>query len=35
VPISGSEILVFDIKALPQDETTPVELKFKREFFAD
>lgn len=33
--ISGSEILVFDIKAAPEGETTPFEVKFKREFFAD
>jgi hypothetical protein len=35
VSISGSEILVFDIKALPESESTPFEVKFKREFFAD
>jgi hypothetical protein len=35
VSISGSEILVFDIKALPENEATPLEVKFKREFFAD
>lgn len=35
VSISGSEILVFDIKAQPENEATPFEVKFKREFFAD
>jgi hypothetical protein len=35
VAIAGSEILVFDIKALPENEATPLEVKFKREFFAD
>jgi Domain of unknown function (DUF4426) len=35
VSISGSEILVFDIKATPENETTPFEVKFKREFFSD
>ena len=35
VSIAGSEILVFDIRALPENEATPLEVKFKREFFAD
>lgn len=35
VPISGSEILVFDIKAIPENTTAPFEVKFKREFFSD
>jgi hypothetical protein len=35
VSISGSEILIFDIKALPENETSPFEVKFKREFFSD
>lgn len=35
VSISGSEILVFDIKATPENETAPFEVKFKREFFSD
>ena len=35
VAISGNEILVFDIKALPENEATPFEVKLKREFFAD
>jgi hypothetical protein len=35
VPISGSEILVFDIKAVPENTNTPFEVKFKREFFSD
>lgn len=35
VGISGSEILVFDIKALPENEATPFEVKLKREFFSD
>lgn len=34
-PISGNEILVFDIKATPENETTPFEVKLKREFFTD
>lgn len=33
--ISGSEILVFDIKVTPNGETTPLEVKFKREFFSN
>lgn len=33
--ISGNEILVFDIKVTPTGETTPLEVKFKREFFAN
>lgn len=32
VSISGSEILVFDITVTPTGETTPIEVKFKREF---
>lgn len=32
VSISGTEILVFDITATPTGETTPIEVKFKREF---
>jgi hypothetical protein len=32
VSISGSEILVFDITVTPAGETTPIEVKFKREF---
>src|SRR5689334_7294243 len=35
VSISGSEILVFDIKVTPANETKPLEVKFKREFFTD
>jgi hypothetical protein len=35
VSISGSEILVFDIKVTPVNETKPLEVKFKREFFTD
>jgi len=34
-PISADEILVFDIKATPDGEPSPFEVKFKREFFAD
>lgn len=34
VSISGQEILVFDITVTPTGETTPVKVKFKREFFA-
>jgi hypothetical protein len=32
VSISGSEILVFDINVTPSGETTPIQVKFKREF---
>ena len=32
--ISGTEILVFDIKVTPQGEQSPLEVKFKREFFS-
>lgn len=32
--ISGSEILVFDIKVTPEGETQPLEVKLKREFDA-
>jgi hypothetical protein len=35
VGIGDSEILVFDIKAQPENETAPFEVKFKREFFSD
>jgi len=35
VSISGSEILIFDIKATPENETAAFEVKFKREFFSD
>jgi hypothetical protein len=35
VSIGDSEILVFDIKATPENETAPFEVKFKREFFSD
>jgi hypothetical protein len=35
VGIGDSEILVFDIKAQPENEATPFEVKFKREFFSD
>jgi hypothetical protein len=34
VSISGTEILVFDITVTPAGETTPLKMKFKREFFA-
>ncbi len=33
--ISGSEILIFDIKATPINESAALVAKFKREFFAD
>jgi Domain of unknown function (DUF4426) len=33
--ISGSEILVFDIKATPANESTPITAQLRREFFAD
>lgn len=33
--ISGNEILVFDIKVTPQGEQSPLEVKFKREFFSN
>jgi hypothetical protein len=32
VPISGTEILVFDISVVPSGETNPLKVKFKREF---
>jgi hypothetical protein len=35
VSISGSEILVFDITVTPSGESTPLKVKFKREFFAN
>ena len=35
VSISGSEILVFDIKATPTGETQAFTAKFQREFFTD
>jgi Domain of unknown function (DUF4426) len=35
VSISGSEILVFDIAVTPTGETTPLKVKFKREFFSN
>ena len=34
VSISGTEILVFDISATPSGETTPLTVKFKREFYS-
>lgn len=34
VSISGTEILVFDISATPTGETTPLTVKFKREFYS-
>jgi esterase/lipase superfamily enzyme len=33
--ISGSEILVFDIKATPSGESTPITAQLRREFFSD
>jgi len=35
VGISGSEILVFDITVTPSGESTPFNVKLKREFVAD
>jgi len=35
VSINGSEILVFDVHATPAGEQRKLDLKFKREFFAD
>lgn len=35
VSISGSEIIVFDISALPAGETAPIATKFNREFYSD
>lgn len=32
VPISGTEILVFDISVVPSGDSTPLKVKFKREF---
>lgn len=34
VSISGTEILVFEISATPTGETTPLTVKFKREFYS-
>lgn len=34
VTISGTEILVFDIAVKPTGESTPIDVKFKREFHA-
>jgi hypothetical protein len=34
VSISGNEILVFDISATPAGESTPLTVKFKREFYS-
>jgi len=34
VSISGNEILVFDISATPTGESTPLTVKFKREFYS-
>jgi hypothetical protein len=33
--ISGSEILVFDISATPNNESTPITAQLRREFFSD
>lgn len=35
VTISGTEILVFDITVTPAGESTPIEVKFKREFHSN
>lgn len=35
VTISGTEILVFDIAVTPTGESTPIEVKFKREFHSN
>jgi hypothetical protein len=35
VTISGTEILVFDIRARPAGASSTYEMKFKREFYAD
>lgn len=35
VPISGSEVLVFDIRATPVGESQPFAATFQREFFAE
>lgn len=35
VTISGTEILVFDISVTPAGESTPIEVKFKREFHSN
>lgn len=35
VGISGTEILVFDIQATPEDQPGTYTVQFKREFFAD
>jgi|ADGO01.1.fsa_nt_gi hypothetical protein len=35
VSISGHEILVFDISVTPSGESTPIEVKLKREFYSN
>lgn len=35
VSISGNEILVFDIAVTPSGESTPIEVKLKREFYSN
>jgi len=35
VSIAGNEVLVFDVKATPVNETRALDVKFKREFFTD
>jgi hypothetical protein len=35
VSITGNEILVFDIIVTPSGETTPIEVKLKREFYSN
>jgi hypothetical protein len=35
VSIAGNEVLVFDVKATPINETRALDVKFKREFFTD
>jgi hypothetical protein len=35
VSITGVEILVFDISVTPNGETTPIEVKLKREFYSN
>jgi hypothetical protein len=34
-PVSNRETLVFDISVLPEGESEPSELRFKRDFYTD
>jgi hypothetical protein len=34
-PVSNRETLIFDIRVLPEGESEPSELRFKRDFYTD